>query len=164
MPKSKQPLIDKQIAVSFNLSDVVVADYVQSAIERQVEAAIEHQVADAVREAVTGIVDGIGRERISKAVDQVLAEGWQKTNDYGERVGASITLKDRIGEILRAHDRYSGRGSYIDERVKERVDNALNKDLKADIEAARNKFKTEVDAVLTATIREALAKNLGLKT
>lgn len=159
----RRDLIEKDIPVTFNVSHVVVTDYIKSAIERRVEDAIQHAVDDAVSVAVAGLVDEIGRERISKAIEQVLAEGWQKTNDYGENTGAKIGLKERIGKILGERDRYGSNGTYIDELVKRQVQEALNKDLKADIQAARDKFKAEVDAVLTATIREALAKNLGLK-
>lgn len=162
--KSTRTLIDSDIPVTFNVSHVVVTDYIQAAIDREVSAAIEHAVADAVSEAVSALVEKIGRERVSKAIDQAMSDGWAKTNSYGEPLtGTRITVKDRISEILHAKDSYSSRGTYIDETIKRRVDEALSKDLKADIEAARNKFKAEVDAVLTATIREALAKNLGLK-
>lgn len=157
-------LIDKDVAVSFNLSSVVVTEYIRAAVERCVQGAVDSAVNDAVSEAVQAQVDKIGRDRISKAIEQVLSDGWQKTNDYGENTGAKIGLKERIGKILTDRDRYSGNGVYIDELIKRQVQEALNKDLKADIQAARDRFKAEVDAVLTATIRDALAKNLGLKT
>lgn len=161
---AKTKLIGKDIAVAFSLSDVVVEDYVRSAIERQVKASVEKAVEDAVGEAVSALVDRIGQERVGKEIARVMAEGWPVTNEYGESRGSSVTVKDRISKILNATDRYSNRGTYIDETIKRQVEETLNKTLKADIEAARNKFKAEVDAVLTATIREALAKNLGLKS
>jgi hypothetical protein len=159
-PKS---LIDKDIPVTFNVSHVVVTDYIKSAIRNEVAKAIERAVADSVSDAVEAIVEKIGRERVGKEIDRVLAEGWPVTNEYGEAKGTNLTLKDRIGKILNMQDRYGSSQRWLDERVKAQVQETLNKDLKADIQAARDKFKTEVDAVLTATIREALAKNLGLR-
>lgn len=160
---AKKSLIEKDIPVTFNLSHVVVTDYIEQAIQNCVDKAIEHAVTDAVGEAVEKLVEKIGRERVGKEIDRVLAEGWVITNEYGEARG-SATLKDRISQMLNATDRYSSNGTWLNQRVKEQVNEALHKDLKADIEGARNKFKAEVDAVLTATIREALAKNLGLKS
>lgn len=160
---AKKRLIEKDIPVTFNLSDVVMEDYIQTAVDRSVSAAIEHAVNEAVEKAVSDLVNEIGKARVAKEVDRVLGEGWPRTNDYGEAKGPNVTLKERISKILEATDRYSSRGSWIDERVKEHVNETLNKTLKPEIDAAKNKFKAEVDAVLTATIREALAKNLGLK-
>ena len=162
--KHTDRLIEKDIPVTFNLSQVVVEDYIRAAIDRQVEAAIERAVDDAVTDAVTKLVEGVGRERIGKEIERVMAEGWPMTNEYGEAKGTSVTVKDRISKILNERDRYNSNGTFIDQTVKRQVDETLNKTLKADIQAAKDKFKAEVDAVLTATIREALAKNLGLKS
>jgi hypothetical protein len=166
MPKSHstKSLIPADIPVSFNISQHICADYVRSAIDSQVAKAIDSAVEDAVGEAVSALVEKIGRERIGKEIERVMAEGWSKTNQYGESTGVKLSIRDRIAMILNSRDSYSGRDSYIDETVKRQVHETLNKDLKTDIQAARNKFKAEVDAVLTATIREALAKNLGLKS
>jgi len=161
--RSTDRLVERDIPITFNLSHAVTEDYVRAAIQGSVEKAVEHAVADSVEKAVTALVDRIGRERVNKEVERVMAEGWTTTNEYGEARGTA-TVKDRISKILNAKDSYSNRGSYIDETVKRQVEETLNKTLKADIDAARNKFKAEVDAVLTATIREALAKNLGLRT
>jgi hypothetical protein len=162
--KSTKSLIEQDIPVSFNLSHVVATDYIRAAIERSVESTVDEAVKEAVGAAVATAVDRISRERITKEVERVMAEGWSTTNNYGESTGVRMSIKDRIGKILNGRDSYSGRDSYIDETVKRQVQEALNKDLKGDIGAARDKFKAEVDAVLTATIREALAKNLGLKS
>lgn len=155
-------MFEKDIPITFNLSHAVAEDHIRMAIDREVEKAIETAVADAVGDAVTKLVDRIGQERVGKEIERVMVEGWARTNGYGERTGTA-TIKDRISEILNQQDCYSGNGRYIDETVKRQVNETLTKTLKADIDAARNKFKAEVDAVLTATIREALAKNLGLK-
>lgn len=161
--KPTERLLEKDIPVTFNLSHVVAEDYIRQAIQAEVSKAVEQAVSDAVGEAVSALVERIGQERVGKEIQRVMAEGWPVTNEYGEARGSSVTVKDRISKLLNSQDRYSGRGTYIDETVKRMVNETLDKTLKADIDAARNKFKAEVDAVLTATIREALAKNLGLK-
>lgn len=161
--KQTERLLEKDIPVTFNLSHVVAEDYIRQAIQGEVAKAVEQAVSDAVGEAVSALVDRIGQERVGKEIQRVMAEGWPMTTEYGEARGPNVTIKDRISKILNAQDRYSQRGAYIDETVKRMVEETLKTTLKADIEAARNKFRAEVDAVLTATIREALAKNLGLK-
>lgn len=82
---AKTKLFAKDIPVTFNLSQVVVEDYVRGAIDREVEKAVETAVTDAVSEAVTKLVDRIGQERVGKEIERVMEEGWPRTNQYGER-------------------------------------------------------------------------------
>ena len=151
------------IPVSFQLDQVVVEDYVRGAIQNQVSAAVQSQVEAAVADAINETVQQLGRERIGKAIDAALAEGWPITNQYGERTGSNRSLKDRVGEILSMKDSYHSNKKWLEGIVKTRVDEALNKHFKTDIDAARESFKAQVDGVLTSVIKKAMAENLGLK-
>lgn len=160
--KGVGPVTD-DVVVTFTIGRWTLNEAVELAIQNAIDAHVQDALGKAVKDAVYDLVSKAGEKRVREEIDRAIAEGWPKTNDYGERVGPALTIKERIGQMLTSRDQYSGRGTWVEESMKRKVEEALNKDLKADIEAARNKFKTEVDAVLTATIRDALAKNLGLK-
>jgi hypothetical protein len=160
---AKAQKLVKAEPITVSLDEYRLEELAEGAIERlvsqKIDAAIESSVAEAVGEAV----ERIGQKRIAAEIDKVLAEGWQTVNSYGESTGRHKSLKDRIGEILQHKDQYSSRGVYIDEVIKRRVDEALAKDLKGDIDAAKQKFKSEVDSVLTGVIKKAVAEHFGIK-
>lgn len=150
--------------VTIQVEPWMVEERIAAAVQQQVEAAVEAHVGEAVREAVTALVDDISRKRVSDEIDKVLAEGWPITNSYGERSGCgSKSLKDRVGEILNARDQYSSNGRFIDKKVTDAVDQAIRKDFAADIKAARESFKTQVDGVLAAVVKKAVGDRLGIK-
>jgi hypothetical protein len=162
---AKRDVLVKSEPITIQLNEVVVADYVQGQIERQVADRVEAALAEAVGEAVGRAVDKLGTKSIKDAIEKTLAEGWDTVNEYGEKRGCGKrTLKDRIGEILNMKDSYGSSRRWLDELMKNKVTEAVNKDLKADIDEARAKFKTEVDSVLTGVIKDSLAKHFGVKT
>lgn len=155
----------KSDPITIQLNEVVVAEYVEGQIARQVADRVEAALAEAVGEAVGRAVDKLGTKAIKEAIDKTLAEGWDTVNQYGEKKGCGKrTLKDRIGEILNMQDSYGSSRRWLDGVIKAKVDEAVSKDLKSDIEVARAKFKTEVDSVLTGVIKDSLAKHFGVKT
>jgi hypothetical protein len=161
---AKTAKLVKAEPITVELDEYRLQELAESAIERlvgeKIDAAIESSVAVAVGEAV----EKIGQKRIAAEIEKVLAEGWLTVNEYGEsRGGVRKSLKDRIGEILNHKDHYSSRGRWIDELVKKQVDAALAGQLKPEIESARQKFKSEVDGVLTGVIKKAVAEHFGIK-
>lgn len=161
MAKSQKLVKAEPITVS--LDEYRLEELAESAIERLVSQKIDAAIESSVGEAVGAAVEKIGQKRIAAEIEKVLADGWTTVNSYGESTGRHKSLKDRIGEILQHKDQYSSRGAYIDEVIKRRVDDALNTHLKADISAAREKFKSEVDSVLTGVIKKAVAEHFGVK-
>lgn len=149
--------------VTFSLPGHYVDHLISQAVTSAVESAIEAHVKEAVTTRVTTLVDAISRDRIKNEIDRAMAEGWPTTNSYGERTGVVKTLKDRIGEVLNHQDRYSSNARWLDEHVKRSVDEAINKHFKQDIAAARESFKNQVDGVLSAVIKKAVADHLGVK-
>ena len=160
---AKNTKLVKAEPITVELDEYRLAELAESAIERLVSEKIDAAIEASVAEAVGAAVEKIGQKRIAAEIDKTLAEGWPTVNSYGESTGRHKSLKDRIGEILQHKDQYSSRGAYIDEVIKRRVDDTINKDLKADIDAAKQKFKSEVDSVLTGVIKKAVAEHFGIK-
>lgn len=152
----------QDVAVQYTVPGEYIEQRIEQSVREVVRGAVEARVSDAVADAVGELVDEVGRKRIGAEVEKVLADGWQIVNNYGESAGGRKTLKDRIGEILNHKDSYSSR-SWLDEFVKTAIGEAINKDLKKDIDAAREKFKSEVDSVLTGVIKKAIAGHFGVK-
>lgn len=149
--------------ITVSLDEYRLEELAESAIERLVSQKIDDAVESAVADAVSAAVERIGQKRIAAEIEKTLAEGWQITNEYGESKGTRKTLKDRIGEILNHNDRYGNNRRWLDELVQKRVDETLKTDLKGDIDAAKAKFKSEVDGVLTNVIKKAVSDHFGIK-
>ena len=149
--------------ITVSLDEYRLEELAESTIERLVSQKIDAAIESSVAEAVGAAVEKIGQKRIAAEIDKTLAEGWHTVNEYGESRGGHRTLKDRIGEILNHHDRYGSSKRWMDELVKKRVDEVLAGELKPEIESAKQKFKSEVDSVLTGVIKKAVAEHFGVK-
>lgn len=120
---------------------------------------------------IAGLADVIVREqfdvaikdRINAAVDEALAEGWQKTDSYGCAVGPKIDLKGRISEALTKPDGGYGRPTLVDMKIKESVTKALDQSFAAEIEAAKKRVRAEIEGVLSGKVTEALKGALGIR-
>lgn len=164
MAKSDKQQLVKSEPITIQLNEVVVSDYVERQVAMQVQERVDAALSNAVGEAVGRAVDKLGAKVIKDAIDKTLAEGWDTVNEYGEKRGCGKrTLKDRIGEILNMKDSYGSSRRWLDELIKTKINEAVSKDLKGDIDQARSKFKSEVDSVLTGVIKDSLAKHFGVK-
>jgi hypothetical protein len=132
------------------------------AVGRAVNARIEQIAVSLVREAFdTAIV-----ERIAAAVDAVLAEGWRKTNSYGDAVGDRVDLKGRISEVIleKKSEGYQGaKYTLAESLVRERVTEVMDRDLKAEVEKAKASLRAQLDAAVTAKFVETLKQALGVR-
>jgi hypothetical protein len=129
------------------------------AMRKYLDDKIAELAADMVRDQINDTVSA----RIEAAVDVVLAEGWQVTNEYGEPRGPKVDLKARISSLLTTSSRdYNGTGTLIERTAKAAIDAALAKDFREVIDGAKKKLSDEIDAVVGAKLRETLARALGL--
>ena len=160
---AKTAKLVKAEPITVELDEYRLGELAESAVERLVSQKIDAAIEASVSEAVGEAVERIGQKRIAAEIEKVLADGWQMVNEYGESKGTRKTLKDRIGEILNHTDRYGNGKRWLDGLVKERVNESLNSNFKGDIDAAREKFKTEVDSVLTGVIKKAISEHFGIK-
>jgi hypothetical protein len=152
------------VQVAFTVPEYWIEEQIANAVANQVEKAVEKAVPVAVAAVVGKVVDAIAKKRIEIEIDKVLAEGWATVNEYGERKGCgNRTLKDRIGEILNHKDNYGSSRRWLDEHIKTAVDAAIKAHFDADIKAARESFKTQVDGVLTGVIKKAIGDHLGVR-
>lgn len=132
-----------------------LAEKMRKLIDQKISAVAEQYTRDAIDDTI--------KARIATAVDDVLAEGWQATNSYGEPAGPRISLKGRISALMiDTRDSYS-RENAIDKKVKATVEAALDNEFKAEVNAAKAKVRGELDAVLTGKVTEALKSAMGLK-
>lgn len=138
-----------------------IRDQVVSRISERVSERVDAEIETAVQAAVIGQVEKIGRSAIAKAVADVLAEGWPRTDSYGS-VSGKATLKDRISELLNGRDRYNSSEKWLQELVKKTTEEYLKGEFKKDIDAAREKLRSEVDGVTRAKLNEALRTALGV--
>ena len=163
MAKTQRKAIEA-VPVTFTVPEYYIQQEIDRCIGAQVEKAVEGHVSAAVAKAVGAVVDKISQKRVADEIDKVLAEGWATVNEYGERKGCgNRTLKDRIGEILNHTDRYGSSKRWLDEHVKQAVDAAIKAHFDADIKAARESFKAQVDGVLAAVVKKAIGEHLGIR-
>lgn len=117
-------------------------------------------VAQAVDRLVTQIIKGVRKDvsetiiataqreitdQVSVMVTEVLAEPFQTTDRWGDRQGKPVTIRERIAEEIAAQlkpaksDPYnrSTSSTVVTDVIKEEVRDALNKELKATVQAAR---------------------------
>lgn len=139
---------------------------VEAVVERIVES-LDERINTAIRGALKGHVDAklsaLVEEHLRPAVAAVIAEGWQMTNHYGESTGPKVDLKARVSSMLNATDGYN-RQSFIQKTAQEILDKGLREELGKQIEDAKKAFRAQVDGVLQAKFKEALAGALGLPT
>jgi hypothetical protein len=147
-----------------------VEEQIVRAIASRVEDRFEERIKEAVRGAVKGAVERQTKELVDAAiapiVEQVLAEGWQPTDQWGEPSGKKITLRarvsKRVSEYLEEKERYQDKTP-----AQKLIDEAIAAELRGEagkvLEAARAKLREQVDGVLQAKLREVLASSLGLK-
>lgn len=123
---------------------------------------LRDEVRKTIRARVEERVQAITDERIGAELDQLLAEGWTKTDNYGRPTGSKFTLRDHALSLLTTTDSYN-RESYVDRSCREHVQEALSKTLKPEIDALKAKAKDALNSGFEAAIRVALAQGAGLK-
>ncbi len=120
-------------------------------------------VRDAVKEAA--------QERVAAIVADAMAQGFRKTNTYGEPTGEPITMREMvIGEVKgqmerrvtrngNAAERYdSGALPYVQYVAAKAAQEALNGELKAAATAAVDEVKGSVKALVAEELGAKIAK------
>ncbi len=159
----KQSVAPKRRVIPF-AAEIDYEDVVERIVTQATYRLEEHlktALNDAVERKVQAIVSGVAAKEIQAAVKKCLTEGWNRTDDYGA-VKGTVTLKDRISELLNARDRYNSSQRWLDELVTKTAKDYLGDQFKKDIDAAREKLRAEIDGVTRAKLNEALRSALGL--
>lgn len=119
---------------------------------------LEQLAGDTVRDAMNGEIAA----RLNMAIDNVLRDGWQTTNEYGEPKGPKLDLKARIGEVLSRTDNYN-RKSIVSERIAELVNKVLHEEFGPVIEQAKKTLKEQLDTSVMTTVANTIKAALGLR-
>lgn len=139
---------------------------VRLAAQQITKAALDEATQGSLRARVEAIQSEVIREMVSEKVEKALAQGVQRTNDYGTPIGEAIPLTELIDKEIKRQLVHSGRGSYGSKTVLDSVIEAnVNHRLTADLNAA---FLTARDAMLkaaqdagAAALRAAVTKAVG---
>lgn len=129
---------------------------------KHIEQKIEALADKAVREQFDATI----KERISKTVDQVLADGWVKTDNYGNANGERLDLKGRINEILTKKESagYNRESWTLSEKlVREKVEEVLRGDLNKASQEAQAALRKQLDTAVTTKVAETIKSALGLR-
>lgn len=137
----------------------------RKAVGKHLRVYFEAKVAELADQAVRRVFDGLIRARIAAAVDAVLADGWQETNSYGERTGAKLDLKGRIGKLLTEArgDSYNRNPSIMDATVKAAVEGFLGREFQPLIDAAKEELKKCLDVKVMKTVSDTITNAVGLR-
>lgn len=137
----------------------------RKAIGKHLRTYFEAKVAELAAETVRHTFDEVIRARIASAVDAVLSEGWQQTNQYGERTGMKLDLKARVSEVLTQSrgDHYNRQPSVLDAMVKTAVEEFLSKELNPVINNAKDELKRQLDAKVMKVVADTVANAVGLR-
>lgn len=135
-----------------------LAEQMRKLIDEKISAVAEDYVRNALDEAI--------KARIAAAVDDVIAEGWQMTNEYGEARGPKVDLKSRVTDLMlkATRDPYRSEPAMnaIDRQVKAVVETYVAKELTGELDKARKQLREQLDAVVSARFTDTLKKALGL--
>lgn len=131
---------------------------------KQIDRVIRETVVAQVRKRLDESIATITKEHVAAAIESIMAEGWRKTNNYGEPTGPKMTLRDRISEQLTSvRDSYNNRKPWIDELIEKHVSSAFAAEFAKQIEEARTKFRSMLDGTIAAKLQESLKSALGLR-
>jgi hypothetical protein len=152
--------------VSFELSgydENRIVEMVVESLVRRAWKATEKRCADAIAARVDDRVDEILEETIRPTVERCVADGWTMTDQWG-RPQKTLSLQDRVTAWLdEKYDSYRS-GTRLQKIVEDKVNEALSKELAAELTRARDAFRAQVDGVLQAKLGESLRAALGLKS
>lgn len=132
-------------------------------LEESVKAKLEKMAETAVELRTCELVDKLAHERIQKDIDAVLAEGWQKTDSWGNPMGKVTTLRERVRGFLDAKEDDYHRTTRVEKWLAESVKGALADALKVELEDAKKRLRESFDEVIKAKLHETLRTALGVK-
>jgi hypothetical protein len=146
-----------------SVEERVVALVLQK-VEARIGRASEKALTETIQERISAAVDAAVEARICAELEKAIAEGWPRTNSYGEVVGKAITLKERISEYLHGkRDNYSSRGNRLEEAVSEAVAKALREGFDKELDAAKKKFRAMFDDAVMGSWLKTVKQSLGVK-
>lgn len=139
-------------------------EFVAAQVLHQAQVVIRDTVDNAVMTAVQQVTPEVIKERIGAEVDKCLADGWQPTNQWGESVGARVTLRQRIEQELSKKVRQGYNEpelTTVEVLVKAVIEGTLRKEFDAFYQEAKEKFTKALDDKFTSSLNAALKHAFG---
>lgn len=120
-----------------------IAEFIANKVQAHVDEHMDGAIHNAAQRAVDKAVERFGEEVIRAAVVEAIAEGWQKTNTYGEPIrGEKVSLKERIAKLIEEPvGDYNRRQSRIEKLVGETVEATLRDEMKKELSEVRTAFR-----------------------
>lgn len=135
-------------------------------LETEIETLFNAKLAEVVEERVLAMVDKVAEGTVRPLVDEAIAEGWQKTNEYGEPRGPKQTLKERIAAML-TENVSRGYGSDAQTRAEKIasgiVEDVFRKEFANEIEAAKKKARGLFESKVQERLGEAIKQAFGVR-
>jgi len=138
-----------------------MAEQVAGKLYEELERLVRRRFDEQVDKQIDDLVAVVGADRIEAAVEKALAEGWPRTNTYGENVGERIGLKERIAEILFKPTGYD-RKTYVDEVCAKTVEAVMRGELGKEIEAARDSLRKALNDAVKEKLATAVKGAFGI--
>ncbi len=151
-----------EIKIDIN-EDVIaeaVTDQVEGCIRQEVRDQIALKVEEAARDITSEELDRAIRHKLRVAVVEVLDEGWQKTDRYGNPEGKKVTLRGRIEESFNTSKGY-GQQSMIEILLSEQFNKIMREEFSAQIAKARAKLQKMIDDEVMEKIGKAFKAAIG---
>jgi hypothetical protein len=138
------------------ISDMVL-NRLGERFDDKLNALADKVLATAIDAAVERVVDA----KILEQAEVILREGWTATDDYGH-AKKKVTFAERVHGLLTRVDSFHGK-SKLDDLVEALVADALNKQLKPEVDAAKAKVQELLNGTLSAKLLQAMKEGVGLR-
>jgi hypothetical protein len=165
---TKKTEAEKKIAITIDGYDAEqVKTWIANRVERAVEEGLDRRVDEALKEAAQSAIDGmadrIAKERVTKEITDILAEGWTQTDSYGNATGKKYTLRERVRGFFDTKADSYDRQTRVEKWIAEAVQRELATVLKAEVESAQKRLRDAFDDVLKLKFADTMRKMLGVE-
>ena len=123
---------------------------------------LEQRLDDAVTKRIEELADDVILDRLRAELERALAEGWKRTNTYGEPIGEPISLKERVSRMLENKDPYRS-SRWADDVMTKMVDEVYRKELAKPIAEAKEKVKKMLEDKALEGFGNLLRKAAGVE-
>jgi hypothetical protein len=133
--------------------------YGNESMESQLKKHIHALVEQSARDILSARVDA----HIGAAVEEILAEGFQKTNEYGEPKGQRVKVSSFVLTYLEGSQSSYDRGPRWHKVADALVQTYMTKEIQPLLEKLKKRVVDALDTSVAGQIREVVLKGLGLK-
>lgn len=165
-PVKELPVMPEKLEVDIRGLGGALLSMVGDQVAEQVNRVLNGE-ANLLRKVVAAevqrIVSGELEARVRGEVEDVLRNGWKKTDDWGREL-KSVTIRDMAIDYVNGKDGSYDRDMRLSKIMKETLEQAIRGELGKEIAAAKEAFKQMLDESLRAKLAEALRVALGLGT